>query len=100
MKVELRFLVPENSSEFSAVIKFKDIDHSDAVHLMGRSKKPLADVGASLEVNSPLAALEIMLMYFSSVSGGDQNQALQVKAELRNVLNRFGTQKFNPDRET
>lgn len=77
MKVELGFLVPENSSEFSAVIKFKDIDHSDAVHLMSRSKKPLTDVGASLEVNSPLAALEIMLMYFSSVSGGDQNQALQ-----------------------
>ena len=77
MKLELHFSVLEKGSEFSATIRFRNIDDSDAAHLLARSKQPLTEVGASLEVNSPLAALEILSMYFSAVSGGDQNETLR-----------------------
>lgn len=78
MKIDIRFDFSKEGSEFSAAIVFKDLDKNDIDGLLDRSEKPLTDkVGAILYSESPLAALEVMCMYLSKISGGNPGEILK-----------------------
>lgn len=77
MKIDVVTEFSQESPEFRVVLKFKDLNQADIEALIDRSNQDLNDLGATLIANSPMAALEALLMYFAELDAASAAERLR-----------------------